>query len=238
MAEKAKSGVLLRAAQFCRAVVRLLLGLTLTLVLIWALLMLLWAWYPPVSTLMAARWVTFRPVERVWTPLARLSPHLIASVISSEDARFCRHNGIDWDALEFQLNKDGRRRGASTIAMQTAKNLFLWPQRSYLRKGLEIPLALAIDAFWSKRRIIEVYLNIAEWGDGGLFGAEAAAQHYFRKSARRLTRQQAALLTTALPNPRLRNPVRPGRNQRKIARIIVNRAKKAGPWLNCLRNSR
>lgn len=200
-------------------------------------LIALWSAAPPVSTLMAARYVTFRPVERLWTPLTRLSPHLVASVIASEDGQFCRHRGVDWGALREVIadaDSDGPARGASTISMQTAKNLFLWPGRSALRKGLEIPFAMAIDRLWGKKRIIEVYLNIAEWGDG-IFGAEAAARRYFRKSAAELTPREAALLVSALPNPFRRDPSMPGAIQNRVTGVIVRRAARAGPWGDCVK---
>ena len=123
-----------------------------------------------------------------------------------------------------EADEDGPSRGASTITMQTAKNLFLWPWRSAIRKAIEIPLALFIDFAWPKRRVLEVYLNIAEWGDG-LFGAEAAAQHYFQKSAKRLSLQEAALLASALPNPHLRDPAHPSRNLARRAGTIAARVK-------------
>lgn len=211
-----------------------LYGLAAALALL-CLLLVLWRFVPPVSTLMLGRWVTLRPVERVWMPLERISPNLVAAVVTSEDARFCRHSGIDWAALDEQLSaEDGPARGASTITMQTAKNLFLWPQRSFVRKGLEIPLALAIDAAWPKRRVLEVYLNIAEWGPG-VFGAEAAAQRYFSKPAAQLTRREAALLATALPNPILRNPKRPSRRHGMLTGINIRRAAGAGRYLTCLK---
>ena len=143
---------------------------------------------------MLARWLLDDPVERQYVSLDRISPSLCTAVLVSEDARFCQHDGVDWDALREVMDKakpGGPSRGASTIPMQTAKNLFLWPSRSYVRKIIEIPLALLLDLAWSKRRILEVYLNIAEWGDG-IFGAEAAARHYFHKSADRLDAREAA----------------------------------------------
>jgi monofunctional biosynthetic peptidoglycan transglycosylase len=177
----------------------------------------------PPSTLMLGRWATGQPVERSSVPLASISPYLPAAVIASEDARFCLHHGVDWDALRDVIDdEDGPSRGASTVTMQTAKNVFLWPSRSYVRKALEIPLALYLDLVWGKRRTIEIYLNIAEWGDG-IFGAEAAAQHHFGKPARDLSRQEAALLATTLPNPHLRNPARPSRGQRAHAGIVMAR---------------
>ena len=202
-----------------------------------AALIALWAFAPPVSTLMLARWATFRPVERAWAPLPKLSPRLVASVIASEDGRFCQHHGVDFGALREVVARsgpDGPARGASTIAMQTAKNLFLWPSRSALRKGLEIPLALAIDLAWGKKRVVEVYLNIAEWGDG-VFGAEAAAKKYFGKSASDLTAREAALLVSALPNPFRRDPRQPGAAQSRVAGVIMRRAAREGTWRDCVR---
>lgn len=168
---------------------------------------------PPVSTLMVGRWLTGREAERTYVPLSAIAPALPASVIGSEDARFCLHKGVDWQALNEVMedaDEGGPSRGASTIAMQVAKNVFLWPSRSYIRKAMEIPLALYLDLVWSKRRMIEVYLNVAEWGDG-VFGAEAAARRHFGKSARDLNRREAALLAVVLPNPIKRSPSRPTR---------------------------
>lgn len=229
-------GLLLGAAMLCRALIGWAISVAFILLLIVAGMVLLYRYVPPVSTLMMARYVTLQPVTRQWAPLEAMSPHLVAAVITSEDARFCRHNGIDWDALNDQISADdGPSRGASTIAMQVAKNLFLWPHRSFVRKGLEIPLAMAIDFAWPKRRVMEVYLNIAEWGDEGLFGAQAAAKHYFGKSATAISPRQAALLATALPNPVLRNAARPRRHHSRLAGIIGRRARAAGPWLDCLK---
>ncbi|MEJ0095882.1 MAG: monofunctional biosynthetic peptidoglycan transglycosylase [Methylocella sp.] len=198
-------------------------------------LILVYRFISPVSTLMLARWIKGESVERLYVPLDRISPNLREAVIASEDAQFCRHNGVDWGALREVIDtadEDGPSRGASTIAMQTAKNLFLWPSRSVIRKGIEIPLALLIDFAWPKRRILEIYLNIAEWGDG-MFGAEAAAQRYFRKSAEHLDPREAALLAAALPNPRLRNPARPGRRLAGHAATIMARAR--GVETSCTR---
>ena len=199
-------------------------------------LLILWRFVPPVSTLMAARMIALRPVERTWTPLARFSPVLVASVVASEDGQFCRHRGVDWSALREVMGKagaDGPSRGASTISMQIARNLFLWPARSAIRKALEIPLALAIDLLWGKQRVVEVYLNVAEWGDG-VFGAEAASRLYFHKPAAGLDAREAALLASALPNPFLRDPSKPGARQRRIASLIARRAAREGAWRDCL----
>ena len=158
--------------------------------------------------------------------------------MASEDARFCQHGGVDWEALRDVVeaaDEDGPARGASTIPMQTAKNLFLWPSRSYIRKGLELPVALYLDLIWPKRRMMENYLNIAEWGEG-VFGAEAAARRYFGKSARDLTRREAALLATALPNPFRRNPARPSARHRRARGPAASPAWTAtAPYAGCLR---
>lgn len=188
---------------------------------------------PVPSTLMLGRWLTFQPVDRTWVSLDRISPNLIRAVIASEDQRYCSHRGVDWVELNAVMeDEDGPSRGASTLTMQTAKNVFLWPGRSYLRKGLEIPLATAIDFVWGKRRVIEVYLNVAEWGDG-LYGAEAAAQRYFGKPAARLTPAEAARLAGALPNPILRNPARPNRALQTASGRVQRRLAQLGPLGDC-----
>lgn len=219
-----------------RRVLRLALAFMLALAGAVVLLSVVWSFVPPVSTLMLARYVTGRPVVRVYEPLERIAPALVAAVVMSEDAKFCRHHGVDWDALSDVLDdEDGPSRGASTITMQVVKNLFLWPSRSAIRKGIEIPLAVALDLVWSKRRIMEVYLNIAEWGPNGVFGAEAAAQADFRRSAASLTQAQATLMAAALPNPILRRPARPTRAQMRHARRVAGRLADAAPWLDCLK---
>jgi monofunctional biosynthetic peptidoglycan transglycosylase len=195
--------------------------------------LLLFRFVPAPSTLMLGRWLTFQPVERQWVPLAQISPNLIRAVIAAEDQRFCEHAGVDWVELNSVLeDEDGPSRGASTLTMQTAKNVFLWPGRSHVRKALEIPLAMAIDLAWPKQRIIEVYLNVAEWGDG-LYGAEAAAQRYFRKPAARLSPAEAARLAGALPNPILRNPARPTRGLQSAAGRVQRRVGQLGPLGDC-----
>ena len=211
-------------------------ALALAIVMI-AALMAVWRFAPPVSTLMLARWATLRSVDRRYEPLSKISPYLQAAVVTSEDARFCLHHGVDWRALSGVIGEAAGglpSRGASTIPMQTVKNLFLWPSRSPVRKALEIPLALVLDFVWPKRRILETYLNIAQWGDG-VFGAEAASQAYFHKPASALTSREADLLATSLPNPILRDPDRPRRLQRLLAHRLSARASREAPWLGCLR---
>jgi len=192
---------------------------------------------PPISLPMIGRAVTLRDVDRRWTPLDKIAPALPLAVLSSEDARFCMHNGVDFGAIELVLNQGGDRgpsRGASTVAMQVAKNLYLWYLPTMVRKVAEIPLALWIDLVWSKQRIIEVYLNIAEWGEG-IYGAEAAAQAYFNKPASALTKREAALLAVALPNPIKRDAGEPTRRLRSLAGLIASRARASGEILDCVK---
>jgi monofunctional biosynthetic peptidoglycan transglycosylase len=148
-----------------------------------------------------------------WVPYAGISVHLKRAVVTSEDARFSEHEGVDWDAIEKAYKENLKRgrpaRGGSTITQQLAKNLFLSPDRSYLRKGQELVIAYMIEALWDKRRILEVYLNVVEWGEG-LFGAEAAARHYYGVSAAQLGPEQAARLAAYLPNPKRYGRIRSG----------------------------
>jgi monofunctional glycosyltransferase len=190
----------------------------------------------PVSTLMLARYALHEKVERTVVPLSQISEDLIAAVVVSEDARFCSHHGIDWGAMRAVVShpgKNGVERGASTLTMQTAKNLFLWPGHSYVRKALEMPIALALDAAWPKRRTLEVYLNIAEWGDG-IFGIEAAAETYFRKHASEINSQEAALLAAVLPNPHRRNPLHPSHRVTAHAKVVTSRIERGSAHLECL----
>ena len=190
----------------------------------------------PVSTLMLYDRVSGRGYERVWVDFDAISPALVQSVLMSEDGQFCFHDGVDWEALNLVIDDalDGERpRGASTIAMQTVKNLFLWTSRSYVRKALEVPLAMVADTAWSKRRLLEIYLNVAEWGPG-IYGIEAAAQHYFGVPASRLSRQHAAYLAVTLPAPGVRNPARPSAGMTRLAAIIERRARQSGAYIKCL----
>ncbi len=148
-----------------------------------------------------------------WVDLARISPNLPLAVVASEDQKFPEHWGFDVEAIEkaYQLNQHSHRvHGASTISQQVAKNLYLWSGRSYLRKALEAYFTVLIESFWPKRRILEIYLNIAEFGSG-TYGAEAAAQRFFRKPAARLTRGDAAILAAVLPNPQRYSAAAPSR---------------------------
>jgi monofunctional glycosyltransferase len=208
----------------------------LALFVLFIVLIGLYTFVRPVSTLMLARMVEGKSYQRVYAPLKTIAPIALASVVASEDASFCDNDGVDWGSLREVLSgagKHGPSRGASTITMQTAKNLFLWPGRSKIRKGIEIGMALVMGQAWSKAHTLEIYLNIAEWGDG-IYGIEAAAQHYFHKSASQLNSHESALLATALPNPILRNPTRPTSLQRRLAGSLEAKAREGAERLNCL----
>lgn len=177
---------------------------------------------PPATPLMVIRAVEGHGWSRDWMPLGRISPFLVRAVIAAEDQRFCAHWGFDTVELGRALDEwrdGGRLRGASTLSQQTAKNLFLWPQSGWLRKALEVYPTLLIEALWPKRRIVEVYLNVVEFGPG-LYGAEAASRALFGRSAAALTPVQASLLAAVLPNPLGRSAARPeGYVSARAARI-------------------
>lgn len=211
-------------------IVRNLVVIVLVLALLPYLVTLFYKVGHPVSALMVGRWVTGSPVDRRWRDLEAMAPALPRSVVGSEDARFCSHNGIDWDSLREIIDdaQDGEvARGGSGITQQVAKNLFLWPGRSVVRKALEIPLALWIDLVLGKARVLEIYLNIAEMGPSGQFGAEAAAQYAFGHSAATLSAREAALLAAILPNPVTRSAKTPGPGVRRLAGTYVARAQSA-----------
>ena len=190
----------------------------------------------PVSTLMLKDLATFTGYDRRWVSLDDIAPVLAHSVMMSEDGQFCSHHGIDLGELNAVLEDvlaGEPTRGASTIPMQTVKNLFLWGGRSFLRKALELPLAVYFDLLVPKRRIMEIYLNIAEWGPN-VYGVEAAAQHHFGKAAKKLSRREAALLAVTLPNPAERNPAKPSSGMKRLAALIERRAAGAGDYVRCL----
>jgi monofunctional biosynthetic peptidoglycan transglycosylase len=166
-------------------------------------------------------------VYRTWVPLSGIAPAVPRAAIGAEDARFCKHRGFDFAAMEAAAARNadgGKLRGGSTISQQAAKNAFLWPGRSYLRKGLEAWFTVLIEAIWGKPRIMEVYLNIAEMGPG-IYGVEAAAQHYFNTSAAALSPAQAARIAAILPQPIKRDAARPGRYVKRYANRIERRAR-------------
>jgi monofunctional biosynthetic peptidoglycan transglycosylase len=189
---------------------------------------------PPATPLMLLRLLDQRsegkPLKlyKDWRPLEKISPHLIAAVIAAEDQRFHTHRGFDFEAIRDAMRRNeradahGSKRvvGASTISQQTAKNLFLWPARSWTRKGLEVWFTFLIETLWPKRRILEMYVNVAEMGPG-IYGAQAASLHWFGRDAKRLNRAQAARLASILPKPRAWSPLRPPASvARKQARVL------------------
>jgi len=185
---------------------------------------------PPLTPLMVVRSVERREIgiSKRWLPLDRMSSSLLRAVIAAEDARFFDHPGVDFAAvrraLAYNERQHGRRlRGAGTITMQCARNVFLWQGRSWVRKALETYLAFLLELVWGKTRILEVYLNVVEWGDG-IYGAEAAALRFFGVPASRLDGRQAALLAAALPDPRRSNPAAPSRYLAGRAALIEGRA--------------
>ena len=217
-----------------KKIFKFLLKLAGILLLFSLLIVLLFKWFPvPFTPLMAIRYFE-NPEEKIqhsWVPRQDISRHLQLGVIASEDQNFVKHNGFDIEAIEKAIedNQKGKRvRGASTISQQTAKNVFLWPGRNWLRKGLEVYFTFLIETFWSKERILEVYLNSIEMGRG-IYGAEATAQHWFNKSAANLSVYEAAAIAAVLPNPReyRANPASNYINQRKnwIVRQMQNYGK-------------
>ena len=194
------------------------------LVLVLALIIVYRFADPPFSARMAGQWLTGQSIEQTFVPIENISPNVVRAVLLSEDGRFCEHFGVDLDEMQAAIEraKGGIPRGASTISMQLTKNLFLWSSKSYVRKLIEIPLTLVIEAAWPKRRIMEVYLNIAEWGPG-IYGVEAASQYHFSKPAAHLNEREAAQLAVALPNPIRRDAGDPGPQTRRLAGDIQAR---------------
>ena len=191
----------------------------------------------PLTPLMVIRLAEGEGLQKRWASLDEVAPVLPQAAIAAEDNRFCEHFGFDWEELGGQIDAllaGERARGASTITMQTAKNLFLWPGRDFVRKALEAWLTPQIELLWPKRRIMEVYLNVAELGPG-IYGAEAAARSYFGKSASGLSAQEATLLAAILPSPRDWSPVRPTDYLQGRARTIRARIDQLGPMLDCIR---
>lgn len=204
----------------------------LTLLLILALIpiggVVLHRFVPPLFTiLMVKQAVAGHGMDYRWRSLDHISPRLVEAVIAAEDARFCQHHGFDVEAIQKAMEANERaeqrgsdkRRGASTISQQTAKNVFLWPSRDWVRKGLEVGYTGLIELVWGKRRIMEMYLNVAEWAPG-VYGAEAASQHWFHKSAENLTAREAARLAAILPSPRRYRAADPGPYVRRRASRI------------------
>ena len=178
---------------------------------------------PPITPLMMLRSMQGRGLDYRWRPLSQISPALVQAAVAGEDARFCEHQGFDVAAIRAAMRSNQRRpgrvRGGSTISQQTAKNAFLWPGRTFVRKGVEAWFTVLIEKLWGKRRIMEVYLNIVEMGPG-VYGAEAAAQHYFHVDSSQLTNLQASRLAAIFPNPLKWQAATPGRYVQKRSRRI------------------
>jgi monofunctional biosynthetic peptidoglycan transglycosylase len=212
--------------------------LALALLLLPSLLLLVYRVVPPpITPLMLWRLAQGQGLIKDWTPLSEIAPVMAQAAIAAEDNRFCEHRGIDWSAMQQELRRAAageQARGASTISMQTTKNVLLWPGRDVVRKLLEAYLTPQLELLWGKRRIMEVYLNIAEMGPG-LYGAEAAARRFFDKPARALSRREAALIAAVLPNPLRWSPARPTRYIVQRAQTIERRIGQLGPLLDCVR---
>jgi monofunctional biosynthetic peptidoglycan transglycosylase len=223
-----------------RRMVRAVVAIVAIIVLLPYLLVPVYLVVNPLSTPMIARYLTGQQVVRTNISLDTVAPVLPLTVIVAEDARFCAHRGVDWKSLKeiFAEAEDLEDlRGGSTITQQTVKNLFLWSGRSYVRKALELPLAMWADLILPKRRIMEIYLNVAEWGPNGEFGVAAGARHAFGKGPRALTAREAALLAAVLPNPIIRSARRPGPAVSRLAGIYQARAASGGGLDACLRRA-
>jgi monofunctional glycosyltransferase len=210
-----------------RRLVRTLIILALAVLLVPYVIAPLYRFVDPVSTPMLWRWATGKRVQRIAVPLSRIAPALRLAVIVAEDGSFCRNRGVDLGAIREAIQQSdefGESRGASTITQQTAKNLFLWEGRSFIRKALEFPLALWLNVVLPKRRVLEIYLNIAEWGPNGEFGAEAGSRWAFGKSARDLSPSEAAALAAILPNPIRRSARIPSVLVRRLATLYERRS--------------
>ncbi len=225
--------------KFFRRLGRYFLILLAALLLLSFLLVLPFKWLnPPVTMVMADRWLsseeTFQ-IQKHWLNWDEIPKHAALAVVASEDQRFPQHIGFDVEAIQQALQEWERRgelRGASTISQQVARNMYLWTGRSWLRKGIEVWFTLLIELVWGKQRILEVYLNIAEWGPG-VFGLQAASEYHFGKSAARLTPMQAALLASTLPSPLRYDPARPANHiyQRAIWNLEQQRRLGGPQWL-------
>lgn len=224
---------------FFRRLGRYLLIIIAALLLLSLLLVLPFKWLnPPLTMVMAERWLSAEddlPIQKDWLDWQQIPKHAALAVVASEDQRFPQHIGFDVEAIQQALQEWERRgelRGASTISQQVARNMYLWTGRSWLRKGLEVWFTLLIELIWGKQRILEVYLNIAEWGPG-VFGLQAASQYHFGKPASQLSAMQAALLASSLPSPLRYDPARPANHlyQRAVWNIEQQRRLGGVQWL-------
>jgi monofunctional glycosyltransferase len=229
-----------RPRRWLRRLVWVVVIILLVVLLLPYLLVPLYRFVNPVSTLMLWRWATGARVERYFVPIDVMAPALPITVIASEDGRFCSHRGVDWKEISDRiddLDDISEARGVSTITQQVAKNLFLWQGRSFVRKALEAPLALWIDFVLPKWRVLEIYLNVAEWGPRGQFGAEAGSRYAFNKSVWTISSREAALLAAVLPNPKRRSAKQPGPAVRRLAGIYEARAAAQAKLAACAKPS-
>ena len=209
----------------------------LILVGLWFLQLLVFRFLPlPTTPHLLGRRVVGHPVSQEWVSLERISPEMVRAVIASEDARYCAHWGVDWSAMKIvwrEFREKQRIRGGSTISMQTTKNAYLWLGRSPIRKALELLMVPSVDRVWGKRRVMEVYLNLIEFGEG-IYGVQAAAAHHFRTRASSLSRAQASRLAAVMPAPRDWSASRPSRFIRRRARSIEIRMERLGKRADCV----
>ena len=211
--------MILRRRPLLRRILAIGLGVPLAMVLFYRFVP------PPITPLMVIRLVQGQGLNKDWMPLSAISPDLQRAVMAGEDGKFCTHHGFDWSAIDNAMDvyeEGGHVLGASTISMQTAKNLFLWPGRDFVRKGVEAVFTVMMEALWPKRRIMEVYLNIIEFGPG-VYGAQAASQRFFHEDASQLTAAQAAHLIAVLPRPLKWSADEPGPYMNKRSRVIGGR---------------
>lgn len=190
---------------------------------------------PPSMPILRAHWAG-REVTQDWTPLVSIDPRVTRAAMMAEDARFCLHHGVDWPQLTASIREareGGAPRGASTITMQTVKTLFLWPERDYVRKAVEVPLAIVMDLVLPKRRILEIYMNVAQWGPAQ-YGVEAGSQYAFGRPTTALSDRQALALATVLPAPSVRKAQAPSRRQQAVMNHVARELRSA-PWVfSCL----
>ena len=216
-----------------KKILRIIACLLLTAILLPVCLVALYRYIPvPVTPLMLTRNIDEgTPINYTWTPIENISPNLVQAVVASEDNLFMEHDGFDFKQIEIarrEAEAGKRLRGASTITQQTAKNLFLWQGRSWLRKGLEAYFTVLMEQLWSKKRIIEAYLNCIEMGDG-IYGAAAVAKINFKTTPDKLTKEQCALIAATLPNPRKFNSAKPSKYMKQRQNAILKNMKNIGP---------
>lgn len=216
-----------------KKILRIISCLLLTAILLPVCLVALYRYIPvPVTPLMLTRNIDEgTPINYTWTPIEKISPNLVQAVVASEDNLFMEHDGFDFKQIEIarrEAEAGKRLRGASTITQQTAKNLFLWQGRSWLRKGLEAYFTVLMEQLWSKKRIMEAYLNCIEMGDG-IYGAAAVAKINFKTTPDKLTKEQCALIAATLPNPRKFNSAKPSKYMKQRQNAILKNMKNIGP---------